>query len=133
MKVAILTHSFGLPTETFIYNEVSELNQKIDLNLLTCERHNLERFPFDGVEEIPFSQSRLRAKIQWKLRQRDCRYSYYSPSYSSVLRSRIQKINPSLVHAHFGPEAIRFWDNLKLNSQIPFVGEYTFKLYGLGF
>ncbi|MEM6342619.1 MAG: glycosyltransferase [Bacteroidota bacterium] len=121
MKIAVLTHSFGLPTETFIYNEVCELNRQVALSLLTCQRYNPERFPFDKVKVIPYTQGRIRGKTLWELRKRDWHYSFYSPVYASVLRSSIEKINPSLIHAHFGPEAIRFWDNLTLNPKIPFL------------
>lgn len=121
MKVVVLTHSFGLPTETFIYNEISEISQQVDLQLLTCQRSNPARFPFDKVEQIPYTQNRLRAKIQWEARKRNWGFNYYSPSYASVLRSRIKTLKPSLIHAHFGPEAIRFWDNLNPDIQIPFI------------
>lgn len=121
MKVAVLTRSFGLPTETFIYNEVCEISQQVDLKLFTCQRNNEARFPLAQAEEIPFTQNRLRAKIQWELRKRDLYFSFHTPAYGRVLRSKIKSQNPSLIHAHFGPEAIRFWDNLNLSAEIPFI------------
>ncbi|MFK7925544.1 MAG: glycosyltransferase [Bacteroidia bacterium] len=121
MKIAVFTHGFGIPTETFIYNEVKEISQMVDTHVLTRKRANSERFPFDKVEQIPFSQSRIRAKIQWELKKRDWQYNFKCAPFAGVLRSKIQNIKPALMHAHFGPEAIRYWDNMEVPKTTPFV------------
>lgn len=119
MKVLTFSYSLGAPTETFIYNEIKEIESFIDLHLICCHRHNSELFPLPPLTQVPYEPSRIRAKVLHELRQRNLSWAYHLPVFRKRLDAVISQQQPDLIHCHFGPQAIRLWDNSRKARQLP--------------
>ena len=121
MKVLIYARSLGKPTLTFLYNEISQLSQHISIRVLCQKYQNQTQFPLPNIREIPFEQNRLSRRWQWELKKRGIYMGYRSKAFSKALEAEIAEFEPDLVHVHFGPEAIRFWDNFSYRNKLPMV------------
>ncbi|MEL6652659.1 MAG: glycosyltransferase [Bacteroidota bacterium] len=119
MKVLTFSYSLGAPTETFIYNELKEIESFVELNLVCCHRHNSELFPLPPLTVVPYEPSRVRAKVLHELRQRNISWAYHLPAFRKRIDALIAERQPELIHCHFGPQAIRFWDNSRLARKLP--------------
>jgi colanic acid/amylovoran biosynthesis glycosyltransferase len=108
--------AFSLPSETFIYDLINNLEENgIENYVLTHNRHLEDERPFKKVkvtsENVSFSQ-KVYCKLfkQWQIRNEKDVLTY------------IKEIRPDIIHAHFGPNGIRIYNLIKkYDLNIPLV------------
>jgi colanic acid/amylovoran biosynthesis glycosyltransferase len=115
-------------TETFIYNFIIKSAEKFDITIITFSIQNIVFFPLPANVTIillpPLAHKRRSVSGLSKYL-----YDIISgkPMWSRSMRKEITKINPLLVHCHFGPIGILFAQFLKLYS-LKF--KYAVSFYG---
>jgi colanic acid/amylovoran biosynthesis glycosyltransferase len=110
MRVLHYRHTFSRPSETFIYAYITELErQGVDNHVLTLNRRNEDQRPFPKVRMV--EEERWHPRRIW---YRMGLLGSESASHRSIqmliekrLKDSIQEVGPEVIHAHFGPEAIR--------------------------
>ena len=118
MKILHYIRTFSIPSETFIYDQISGLEKAgLDNTVLTQERIlELER-PFEKIivtrDKKNFIE-KLFCKIFYKMK-----YNFYKPERFMHV---VENVQPDIIHAHFGPMGV-FMHNLliKYNLNIPLV------------
>lgn len=105
MRVAHICWAFSPLSETFIYDQIVELEaQGVECHVITTQRDNEESRPFPKVHILSsrWSLRRLCDRISVSLGRLDCNHyvwSYLQPE----LEHRLREIKPDIIHAHFGP------------------------------
>lgn len=103
-KIAFYTESFLTPSMTFIYRQIMALPNGWESFVLARSRNNANLFPFSNVYIAKRTISeRIINKLQQKLR---IGYIKLGGSASRIFKRAMVKENPSLIHAHFGPNAL---------------------------
>lgn len=120
MKVLVFAQGFGGRTLTFIYNEVIALSKHCEVWVICNNRGIVEKFPYDNVVEIPFEESRLRRGLKWQLFKSDLWFGEHNSRFSKKLNEAVNRINPDVIHCHFGNESVRFIDNFN-RTDIPII------------
>ena len=110
MRVLHYSPSFSGLTVTFIYDYIMELErQGIDNHVVTQNRCNIEDRPFEKVSEISYpgrwNLERIIRKIALKMKRERLRIAAW-PILRRQLKKVIKKINPDVIHAHFGPQGV---------------------------
>ncbi len=104
MKVLHFCNSFSTLSETFIYDQIMELEkQGVDNYVLTFIRLNETERPFDKIKIVKFNKG-----IIWLLLRIISKF-YNKPSNLWPIKIKqikkiLNEINPDIIHAHFGPE-----------------------------
>lgn len=105
MRVAHICEAFSPLSETFIYDQIVELEtQGEECHVITLRRDNETSRPFPRVHTIqcPWSPRRIRDRMLVSLGQLD-RERYLWPYLRPQLEHALRKIKPDVIHAHFGP------------------------------
>lgn len=118
MRVLVFVKKFAAPTLTFIYNEVTELSKHIQVKLLTFERENELKFPFDDIEILKPNNNSVRKKLLYSFQTRDFLFSYKDAKVEKQISQIIKDFQPDIIHTHFGHESWWFLANLK-STNIP--------------
>jgi glycosyltransferase involved in cell wall biosynthesis len=135
MKVLHYVNSFSPLSETFIYDYVTELErQGIDNYVLTNRRLNSQDRPFDKVSVVEnpgrWHPERLLRRAGTIIRDEHPFKSSW-PILRRRLPKEIKKINPDVIHAHFGPQGVMIADvaySLNIPIVISFHGYDAFSL-----
>lgn len=106
MRVLHLCKTFSKLSETFIYDYVTELErQGVDVSVLTHRRANAEHRPFEDVTVLPWPSDWSLRRIGYRLLEllglRESYTSYWSMLWPR-LEGEIERIDPDVIHAHFG-------------------------------
>lgn len=116
MKILHYVSHFSLPSETFIYDLINNLeNHEIDNYILTHYRELKDERPFSKVKIISEKTSFIKKVYfklfkQWQIRNKEDVLKY------------IEELKPDLIHAHFGPNGIRIYKLLqRYNIKIPII------------
>lgn len=110
MRVLHFAQSFSPLSETFIYDYVTELErQDVDNHVVTFRHMNAETRPFPKVKIIN-RPSRWHPRRLWHralvpLGIGEVRTSDW-PQTRDRLEEVVRRIDPHVIHAHFGPEAV---------------------------
>jgi len=103
MPPVVYAETLGNPSEVWIYRQVRELG----IPVLTHEHRDPETFPYDRVAVVPKTRTaadRARTALRW-LRDR---HRYHLPaSTERALERRLRELEATLLHAHYGPAALR--------------------------
>ncbi|WP_445666639.1 glycosyltransferase family 4 protein [Fodinibius sp. AD559] len=109
MRILHFCEKFSTRPETFIYDYVTELQNKgFENHVLTFERKNEEERPFDNVHIV---QKPGKWNIERVLR-RIWDYTEETPITASwpqirrKLKQKVQEIAPDVIHAQFGPNGV---------------------------
>lgn len=116
MNILMYADAFGGNTTTFINNEVEYLSKKHNFTFACIVKKDSGIFKFNNVVKLSFKNSFL-SKILDKL---DISLSYKNQNFSKELNNLIERINPDIIHCHFGKEALKIIDNIQ-NKNIPIV------------
>ena len=129
MKVLMYSHSFGLPTTTFIYNQIKYLHQN------GCEVHYLCNYYFENdfenfctIHHVPLNESVIWKKIKWILWKKDIKLIEKNRFFKRKLIELLDKVQPDIIHCHFVYEGIRLYQNLPNNFSHPLI----FHVHGYG-
>lgn len=131
MKVMHYVGSFSLPSETFIYDLIKNLDENGIINhVLTHERQLEEERPYNKVKIVPKEVSLLK-KIHHRLFKR---WDIYN---SSKVKGFLIEYKPDVIHAHFGPNGVRIFkliekERLNIKLVVSFHGTDT-TMYPLRF
>jgi colanic acid/amylovoran biosynthesis glycosyltransferase len=110
MRVLHFAETFSPLSETFIYDYVTELErQGVDNHVVTFQRENPEERPFSKVHVVD-RPNRWHPRRLWnrtlvsfgvgKARTSDW------PQTRDRLSAVVQRVQPDIIHAHFGPAAV---------------------------
>lgn len=101
MKVLHYISGFSLPSETFIYDLINNLEDAaIDNYILTHARQLEKERPFAKVHVISEKVSFFK-KIYFKL------FKSWSVRNGKGVIKYIRELNPDVIHAHFGPNGVK--------------------------
>jgi glycosyltransferase involved in cell wall biosynthesis len=111
MRVVQFCRTFSASSETFIYDTVREMDrQGIDCHVLTRDRRNEEERPYDKVHlaKMPgrWNLPRLGYRVLATLGLWGDVETHKWPVFRSRLRKHLERINPDVVHAQFGPNGV---------------------------
>lgn len=116
MKILAFVETFAPPTLTFIFNEIDTLSKNNDVTVLTTKRLNEQLFPLKNVIEIPFYGNNLEYKIRKTLRARDIESGAKKNSFATKIQQVVTKVNPDVIHCHFGYESWIFLLNYPIGK-----------------
>jgi colanic acid/amylovoran biosynthesis glycosyltransferase len=107
MRVLHLCKSFSKRSETFIYDQLREQKrQGLDVRVLTHRRALPQERPFEPVTVVPRPSDWNLKRIGYRLQEVLGLHPSYT-SYWRTLRPRleeeIRRVEPDVIHAHFGP------------------------------
>lgn len=124
MRVLHFAESFSLVSETFIYNQVTELEQQgVDNHVLTLHRVNPEVRPFPKVYVVDrpsrWHPRRLWHRLQVQGKKRASPISFW-PQVRDRLEQVVREVQPEIVHAQFGPAGVLVGPVAKKNG-VPLV------------
>jgi colanic acid/amylovoran biosynthesis glycosyltransferase len=111
MRLAQLSESFGIPSETFVYELHKELADRLQngYRLFTFNRFQPEIFPSVHVDLVSYSSPSIVDNISAKAKS-FCKSSPYVSRHwrnqRIALKNALSKFAPTIIHAHFGPLAI---------------------------
>lgn len=111
MKVVHFCHSFSPLSETFIYNYIMGLEEhNIENYILTLQRVNKSDRPFDNSKEEVVTLKfwnifRIWSIIRDHISGKNTETSSW-PEYRKKLKKKLARLNPDIVHAHFGPMGV---------------------------
>ena len=109
---------FSLPSETFIYDLITNLDSSININNhVVCHHRQLE-------EERPFDKTILvDSHSYWNRFEKKILGTKEQTIYARKIKRIINRENIDLVHSHFGPNGIRMQELLKTmgKSEMPHV------------
>jgi len=108
MKILHYISDFSLPSETFIYDLINNLEKSNHLQnwVITHQRHLESERPFEKTIII---KAHLLHRILHKTRD----YQGYSINKHKDVHKIINEIQPDIIHSHFGPNGIRMNNLLK--------------------
>lgn len=119
VKVLHYVKQFSPLSETFVYNQIIDLQVKGILNsVVTHKRLNAETRPYDGtIYELQEDQSFFQREIRRFLRKK----GLHKYALSFVLWEKIlEEVSPDLIHCHFGKSGFYISHILeKLGGDIP--------------
>ncbi len=105
MKILHYLTFFSKPSETFIYDQINNLEEKgVDNHLLIKKRELEQERPFDK-KKIHFLKIRKRFFVNKLLSKTSSRYRY-RPKDPAAMTRAIKEVNPDILHAHFGGNGI---------------------------
>jgi glycosyltransferase involved in cell wall biosynthesis len=103
MPPVVYAETFGNPSEVWIYRQVRALG----IPVVTHEHRDPATFPYDRVAVVPRTRTaadRARTALRW-LRDR---HRYHLPaSTEAALAGTLRELRATLLHAHYGPVALR--------------------------
>jgi len=105
MRVAHICGAFSPLSETFIYDQITELEaQGEECHVMTLRRENEASRPFPRIHTLtcPWSLRRMRDRLLVSLGGLN-RERYMWPYLRPQLEDELRKIRPDIIHAHFGP------------------------------
>jgi colanic acid/amylovoran biosynthesis glycosyltransferase len=113
MNILCYSNTFGFSTTTFIYNDVMALDalDNYNVNYLCLNSYKNDNYTFDKVHTIPIKNNKLSAKIKWLLEQRNIKLSFKNKAFKHKAQALIQQLKPTIIHCHFGYEALTLLDN----------------------
>lgn len=117
MKVLHYIGTFSQLSETFVYELVQHLAQegREDHHLLCHKRILEESRPFGPIQVCPVNSSIWGRALRWILKR-----SSWDPIEPDCTAQNIRKLNPDLIHAHFGSNGLRMSNLLRTQRiQIP--------------
>lgn len=111
MRILHYCSSFSFLSETFIYDYVTELErQGTDNYVVTHNRCNIADRPFEKVSVVNlparWNVERLIRRVNTYIQDDSPKLSFW-PIIRRRLKKTIEKINPNVIHAHFGPEGVK--------------------------
>jgi colanic acid/amylovoran biosynthesis glycosyltransferase len=110
MRTLHFCRHFSQLSETFIYGIVTELEHQVgDQHVATLDRQNVVSRPFPRVHVVDppgrWHPKRIWHRTRAGLGPNPASTSLW-PLYRERLRRVIDEVEPQLIHAHFGPEAV---------------------------
>lgn len=109
-KVVVFLETYLPISHTFIYEQMNGL-PNCDVRFAACYRVLQEQYPTDNVTFLNEDDYAPPSALGWKmarLRQRlTGRYAELTARETTVLRSLLERERPDVVHAHWGPDAMR--------------------------
>lgn len=126
MKVLYFVNSFLPHTETFIYNEISEVSKYCDVKVLCLNIENSEKFPFEQLFCIGFDETLIKRKIRTFLWKLDLSFSFANKEFSKKLKSFLDSYQPDLIHCHFGFFSFYLIDNIQYKNYPIFITFHGF-------
>ena len=114
MKILMYADGFGVPTQTFITQDVRHLSKNHDIVFVCTAKNNDLSIPNVEIKHIPIQQTLLQ-KILWKL---DISCSFKNACLKKELQKIIDQFKPDVIHGQFGIESLRLIDNLE-HTNIP--------------
>ncbi len=110
MKVVHYAKHFSKVSETFIYDYVAELEEHgVDTSVVTHNRHNRQQRPFEPVRVVERPGRWHPVRLFHRIRLRDSKKPYVAsfwPQIRARLQSVLRNLDPSLIHAQFGPQGV---------------------------
>jgi len=109
-RVAHICDAFSLTSETFIYDTIVELERAgVDNHVLTSKRYNRRQRPFSKVHEVAppgrWSPYRLLRRLIAEFGIGAVEAASW-PLHRKRLKLALNRVNPDIIHAHFGPSGI---------------------------
>lgn len=116
MKILHYISAFSLPSETFIYDLINNLEDHgLDNYVLTHNREIEDERPFSKVKIISEKVSLIK-RVYFKL------FGVWKIRNDKDVIKYIKELQPDIIHAHFGPNGVRIFNLLqKYNIDIPLV------------
>jgi len=116
MKILHYVGAFSLPSETFIYDLITNLEDNgLDNYVLTHSRQLEDERPFNKVKVISEDVSFMK-KVYHKLFK-----SWNIRNFKDVLKY-IDEVKPDIIHAHFGPNGVKIFKLIEeFDLNIPLV------------
>ena len=110
MRVLHVAESFSQTSETFIYDLVTELEEKgIENHVLTTKRVSESERPFPRVSVVPFPTEYDPERLLYLAGEKLGLYDR-GDSFRKALRWRFASVvcraSPDVIHAHFGPMGV---------------------------
>lgn len=110
MKVLHFCRHFSRLSETFIYDHITEIErQGEDNHVVTLNRENEDSRPFPKVSVLNkpsfWHPRRLWYRALGVVGIRDPKASYW-PQIRDRLEDSLRRVNPDIIHAHFGPRGV---------------------------
>jgi len=122
MKVLHIIHTFLTPTMTFVYNEVSDLSNFVDVTICCMERKEETKFPFEKIEKID-TGFRYERGINSIKRRLGLGNADIWKSATIEFERIIEKVKPDVIHCQFGTMLIFLRRHFK-KIDIPIVVSY---------
>lgn len=119
-NIIIFRKYFFIPTETFIYHQVSYLKNYYRIHLVASDFSSDERHDFIELNKVKLNKYEgLFHKFLFKIKGNKIeeKYSFYN---SFQIKKLVRKEKIKLIHAHFGNDAIRILPFAKKNN-IPLI------------
>ncbi len=113
-RVVHVCPSFSPLSETFIYNIVNKLSSYgIKSYVITEERVNSNSRPFERLYEVK-GKSKHNLKRYWNFLKRiakggsinNAKLASTWPKKRKEVKQKIKRVEPSLIHSHFGPSGV---------------------------
>ncbi|MBC7411481.1 MAG: glycosyltransferase family 4 protein [Bacteroidia bacterium] len=120
MNILFFSHSFGTTTTTFIYNDVVNVNAipNFEVTCLCLNYENKTNKPFDNVHVVPFIQNEIVTRIKRVLKRHNIYFNLKNNLFKTAAQAIITKVQPHIIHCHFGYEALTLLDNcFDINQQ----------------
>ncbi len=116
MKILHYVSAFSLPSETFIYDLINNVEDHgLDNYVLTHNRELEDERPFSKVKIISEKVSLIK-RVYFKL------FGVWEIRNDKDVIKYIKELQPDIIHAHFGPNGVRIYNLLqKYNIDIPLV------------
>ncbi|MCF8266367.1 MAG: glycosyltransferase [Melioribacteraceae bacterium] len=117
MRILIYLNGFGATTTTFIYNQAKVLQMNHEVAIVCASYLKSDQFIFNPIYIIPYKPN------VWvkRLRRRLCRYNiklnFHEYGFSRELNKVVSNFNPDIIHCQFGPDALKFIDNLSYRKK----------------
>jgi colanic acid/amylovoran biosynthesis glycosyltransferase len=122
MRVLAYTENYAHKTVTFITNELKYLDEHHELHLAYSARINPELYNLKHMHHVPFQFNPISNKLRWWLEQFEILYWCHNFKFKKQLNSLIKKINPQIIHCHFGTDFLKLAENISSEfKQIPIV------------
>jgi colanic acid/amylovoran biosynthesis glycosyltransferase len=136
MRTLHYRQAFSKLSETFIYDYLTELErQGVENNVVTWERRNADTRPFRNVVEMEWPSKwdprRLLDGMITRLWGRGPIQDTYRREARRRVASEIRRLDPDVIHAHFGPEGVFIApaaERLEIPLVVSFHGYDAFKL-----
>ena len=110
---------FGVPTQTFITQDVKYLAQNHEIMFVCTIKRSDEKIENVTVKHLPLKQS-LWNKVLWKF---DVALNLKNRKFQEEVSQIIKDFKPDVIHCQFGIEALNFIDNLE-DTSIPLVIQF---------
>lgn len=111
-RILFYTETFIPHTETFVYADIIGMSAANEVKALCLERANLDKFPFEQVETLPYHRPWLRQKVWNRLYSHNLYCNYFNRPFAKALNGAVQAFQPDIIHCFFGPAGLQLVDNL---------------------